>query len=473
MPNNSQVDWNALMQQLAAASQNTGGYNQTVNPAWNNYTQQTPSTAYPTTGSGGGFGVTGVSPSPVGPMLNVGSTGSNSGNQTLLQNAQGAPPTSIGSYYGTPVFDQASGQIVSQHAGRANPAATAARDFMPGIGGMIASLFGSPKPKWDPYIQDGQYYFANPKSQNPVPVATVPGASLKPSKTATQASDNTQSLVNLLPYIQNAIAGQAIPQQQAQLAAAQATSGPYADLMTRLYASYGPALNSIGNSINLQNQQAGAYNQERVLREQGGGLTDAGLGLMRQANPEYFNSRAMAGLGTDNLVAHSLNNLGGDLSGSEYRAIQQGLAREGTQRGTINAPSMTATVANAQRYGQAGYQRDIQSQNQLSQAIGASTAFMPQSQLQGFNPVAQVTGSNLSNPGAGQFTGVNNAGQNAYSTLSGMQSGLSSNINSLQQQNNQIDQQNKLQNSWQNILGTVSGAIGSIGGAVGGILGGK
>src|SRR5882757_354348 len=55
-----------------------------------------------------------------------------------------------------------------------------------GIGGFIGDLFGS-DPSFKPYVDaNGNYVFTNPKKNNPVPVASVPGASLKPSSTYKQ-----------------------------------------------------------------------------------------------------------------------------------------------------------------------------------------------------------------------------------------------------------------------------------------------
>lgn len=339
------------------------------------------------------------------------------------------------------------------------------------IGGMLSGLFGSSGPTWKPYVDsNGNYVWNNPKKNNPVPVTTVPGANLAPNKTYRQSANDLSALQALFPSLSNLISGQMIPQQQAALAAAQATSAPYAQLMTDLYSQFAPQLTGLGNSINKQTMMGTAQNQADVLNGPGQALTTAANSLLQQTNPEYYQQRAATNDQLNQLYGSIDTMLNGGLSPTENREISQGLAQQGNQRGTANAPSATDTVANAMKYGQAGTQRTLQSQSNLTSAIQAANQFLPQSQV-AFNPIAQATGMNMNNPGTSQFTGINNGAQNAYGTIANMSNGLGNNINALQQQNNQINQQNNMANSWQNVFGTITSGIGNIMKGVGGVAG--
>lgn len=340
------------------------------------------------------------------------------------------------------------------------------------VGGLFGSLFGGGGQKWKPYVDsNGQYVWNNPKQANPVPVTSVPGATLKPNKTFRQSAGNLSALEALFPSLANLVSGQMIPQQQAALAAAQATSGPYAQLMTDLYKQFAPQLASLGNDVNRTTMMGTAQNQADVLNGPGKDLTTAANALLRETNPEYFHQREGTSNQLDQLYASIDNMLNGGLSTTENRQIAQGLAQEGNQRGTSNSPSNTATVGNAMRYGQAGTARTLASQSNLTSAIQAANQFLPQSQVN-FNPIAQATGMNMNNPGTNQFTGINNGAQNAYQNIAGLAQGLGSNVNALQQQNNEINQQNKMANSWQNVFGTITSGIGNILSGVGGLAGG-
>lgn len=335
----------------------------------------------------------------------------------------------------------------------------------------ISSLFGGGGSSFKPYIDaNGNYVFAPPKTTNPVPVTNVPGAQLKPNKSYRQSANDLSALEALFPSLSNLISGQMIPQQQAALAAAQATSDPYAQLMTDLYSKFAPQLTDLGNNVNRQTMLGTAQNQTDVLNGPGQALTEASNKLLQQTNPEYYHQRAGTSNQLDTLYSSIDSMLNGGLSTNENREISQGLAQQGNQRGTTNAPSNVETVSNAMRYGQAGTARTQQAQGALSTAIQAANNFLPQSQTS-FNPIAQATGMNMNNPGTSQFTGINNGAQNAYGTISGMASGLGNNINALQQQNNQINQQNNQANSWQNVFGTITSGIGNLMKGATGILG--
>lgn len=339
------------------------------------------------------------------------------------------------------------------------------------ISGFISGLFGGGGPKWKPYVDsNGNYVWTNPNKANPVPVSSVPGSNLAPNQAYRQSADNLSAMEALFPGLSQLTAGQMIPQQQAALAAAQATSGPYAQLMTQLYSQFAPQLAQLGNQVNEQTMMGTAQNQADVLNGPGQALTTAANNLLKQTNPEYYQQRAGTNDQINNLYSSIDSMMNGGLSTTENREIAQGAAQQGNQRGTANAPSNLDTIGNAMRYGSAGTQRTQQEQSALSTAIQSANNFLPQSQVS-FNPIAQATGMNMNNPGSSQFTGINNGAQNAYGTLASMSSGLGNNVNALQQQNNQINQQNNQMNSWQNVFGTITSGLGNLMKGATGVLG--
>lgn len=210
----------------------------------------------------------------------------------------------------------------------------------------------------------------------------------------------TRVLRDLFPDIAAAINQQYLPSAEAQLQ----TADPTAATMTELYRKYGPQLNQIGSDIARQNALSEAETNKMLLSGSGRDATLAALDLDQLVNPEFYSTRAATGNSLTDLLASI--DLSGGLSDVERREIEQGLAREGTARGTANAPSNTETIANAMRYGQAGRERQVENQNQLAKAIAASTAFLPASQS-GINTFAVGTGKTSSpNTGDARFTGV-------------------------------------------------------------------
>ena len=256
-----------------------------------------------------------------------------------------------------------------------------------------------------PYSQNGLYYWTNPTKRNPVPNATVSGASLSPSSSYKKLANNTQALYDLMPYMSQAVNQTAVPTALSQLAASQATSPGYAQLMTEMYNTYGPQLNAIGNEILGRNMQAEAKNQLATIQGPGTDLVNEAYKLSQIYDKPYYDSRQKASDALSNLIG-SIDVTGG-LSETERNEIQQGLNRTNIQRGTLNSPSQTDVIADAMRYGQAGTNRKVQQQGLLSQAIQNASSFLPTAKS-GVDVFQVATGkSSTSNPGNSLFTGVN------------------------------------------------------------------
>lgn len=337
-------------------------------------------------------------------------------------------------------------------------------------GGFLGDLFGGkPKPLppgWT--IKDGQVYTQNVfgPDANPIPVSNIPGASPTPQRSGyLDAIEQVRILQDLLPSYSKAIAGQIIPLQQANLAASQATSGPMAQLMLDLYKHFGPQLNDVGNQIAQQNAMAQAERDKGVLAGPGKDLIKQALEVAKIYDPEYFSGRAVAGNKLEELLKSI--NLGSGLSGSEQRAIEQGLTREGSLRGTAGAPSNMETISNATRYGAAGRAREIQNQDQLSKAIAVSSQFLPASKS-GTDVFQVATGKpSVPNAGAGLFTGVQQPGSDAFNFMAPFtdmaQRNSTQNLQTQQiasQKKDWLDQFVQFTSGLKNIVGTAGAAFG-------------
>lgn len=142
-------------------------------------------------------------------------------------------------------------------------------------------------------------------------------------------------------------------------------------------------------------------------------------------------------------------------------SIGKGLAREGEMRGSANAPSNLETIANATTYGAAGRQREVQNKNLLSDAIAASTAFLPAAKS-GVDVFQVATGrSSTPNSGESKFTGINNAQNDAASMAENMMNNQTNMWTT--QQNNQL-QRDLAEKDWADYLGQVTSSIGNLGG---------
>lgn len=334
------------------------------------------------------------------------------------------------------------------------------------LGGLGGSLFGGKEDKSDKWIRlpDGtSVQIRGSNKRNPVPASDIPSINAEPTRAYLQAANNVRALTDLLPYYSKAVAGQIIPQEEAKLAASEVTSPKYAELMTRLYEQYGPQLNQIGNDIARQNAMSQAERDRDVLAGPGQELIQQALEAAKLYDPEFFKTRETTAGRLEDLLGSI--DLSGGLSETERREIEQGLAREGQQRGTAGAPNQTEIVGNAMRYGEAGRNRVTQNQNALSQAIAASTAFLPASRS-GVDVFQVATGrSSGANAGENKFTGITTPGQEAYN----MAGTLFGNAGANTLQNSQIDATKKLnEKDWLDQFSQFTGALGNLGSLAGG-----
>jgi len=310
----------------------------------------------------------------------------------------------------------------------------------------------------------------------PLPTSTVPGAQTNPNanpytaRLQASGSNETQMLTDLMPYLNQMFNANVLPSSLAQLGAAQATSGPYAQLMTDLYKQYGPQLNAIGNQISGQNMLAQVGNERAAMQGGGNNLALAAQQLQQQLDPQFYATRAAEGGGINALLSDTQSHLGGNLSPTELNAVQQGLARSNQIAGMSGAPSQTNVISNAMNYGAAGTARQTLAQNQLASAIQQASAFLPASQsgINGFNIATGQNQQSNVNAGNNLFTGVNTGNQgNNVQNMTGATAGqlgsgytnqLINNQNLDAQKKDWLDQFVQFSQGLSNIGNSVSGA---------------
>lgn len=318
-----------------------------------------------------------------------------------------------------------------------------------------------------PYIDKGQFYWDNPSRYNPVPTATVPGAPTVPGNIYGSTAQSAQSFQDLLPYFQGAINNQIGPAAQAQYGAAATTSPEYNQLMLQLYQQYGPQLAQLGNQVSGINMAGQVGNENQILGGAGTDLLKTGFNASQIFDKPYYQTRDAAATQAQNLLSGS-SDISGNLTGSEQNQIAQGLAREGVQRGTSNAPSQTETVSNAMQYGNAAFQRQQTEKSTLASAINAASQFLPTSKS-GVNVFDTATGTNAApNMGLAQFQGVNtqNMGTSIGSqVLTGQQQIGSVDLGGQYQTNMNNANIKANAKDWSDYLNQVTSSVGNIVGA--------
>lgn len=339
---------------------------------------------------------------------------------------------------------------------------------LPGFG-LFNMLFGGDKkkePEWQPYAtEDGKFVWTTPQDYNPVPLSNVPGAQVGPSQEYIDMANQVRAITDLLPQYSQAISAQKIPDALGQLAADTATTGPRLALQEQLQRQYGPIFDQLAAESNRRKSMASAENDLSVLQGPGKDLVAAALEAAKQYDPEYFATRTATSDSLAKLLGSATGRLGQGLSKTEEDQMARGLALTNSRAGTANAPSNLTAAGNAMQFGQAGRQRELENENQLSKAIAASTAFLPQSRSN--VDVFQVaTGKPSYNQQDSRFntTGNNNSAEGQANALlnTGTSMWTTNQNNALTRELNETN--------WMDTLSAITGAIGSVGGAVGGMM---
>jgi len=283
---------------------------------------------------------------------------------------------------------------------------------------------------------------AGGSGRNPVPTTAIPGLKTnpaKPTKSYARTADSIRAMTDLLPFYNEALYKQILPEEEARYNATEQMSPKYNQLSLDLLKQFGPQFAEANAGIDLG-----------ILQGTGQELVDEALALYRKADPEFFATREL----TSNRLADLMGNidLTGGLSGSERAEIERSLGQDALNRGSANAPSQLDTVSNAMRFGEAGRKRQLENQSELSKAVAAATAFLPASRT-GIDPYQIATGKTST---AG-FAGVTPAKNSASAAQGGSQIVDTNNQFKLAQM--QINSQKK---DWADYLNQVTSSIGNL-----------
>jgi hypothetical protein len=221
----------------------------------------------------------------------------------------------------------------------------------------------------------------------------------------TQIAEIFQSIAQQYPQLMEQINRQLVPGAQSELAASQAVSPAYAQMMDELYAKYAPSLARTGASVDAISRLGAAQTDSDILGQYGVPLASSWRAAESAASPEAAATRATAATKLGQL----LNSI--DLNSANPEA-ERLVNQENIRSGNIATPSATNTVSNALSFGNELQKR----RDALSNAIGTATNFIPAA-TSSFNPAANAVSRGASNTGVSQFTGVKGASNTAANTL--------------------------------------------------------
>lgn len=225
-----------------------------------------------------------------------------------------------------------------------------------------------------------------------------------------------QAMTQYMPGYMAAMNKEVLPQAQADLAAAQATSPAMQQLTADLYKTYAPQFASVGRDIDTANRLQGAKTDAEILKGSGKDLARTYKEIDTELNPEYYKTRAAAGSGLEQLLGSiNLN----DANPEAERLINQ----ENVRTGNLGNNSATNTVANALSFGSALNER----RSQLSNAINTASAFLQPASNASFNPATAALNRPTSNTGLSQFTGVNQPSGQAYQSGNNLANNIAAN----------------------------------------------
>jgi hypothetical protein len=245
--------------------------------------------------------------------------------------------------------------------------------------------------------------------------------------TSESTSNIIQSLTAYLPDYMKVLNSQVLPQNQAQLQAAQQVSPAYTDLLTKLYASAAPKLAQTGSQVENINRLGAANTDLQILQGPGGQLATEAQKIDRTLNPEFYSTREAEASKLGQLLSSiDLNNANPEAE----RLVNQ----ENIRSGNSATPSATNTVSNALSFGGELQKR----RDALGQALSTATNFLQPSQGQ-FNPVVTALNRPSQNTGETKFNGITNPSDQAYA----QGNSLMGQISQLQQQRTDVNSQRR------------------------------
>lgn len=235
---------------------------------------------------------------------------------------------------------------------------------------------------------------------------------------APNASESTgdvlSAFLNYFPALMQSYRSETLPTEQSNLAAAQATSGPYQELLTGLAEKFYPRLNKLGQTTDASNRLATANTDVNILSGPGKDLAREYKNIDQELNPEYYNSRSLASKKLAELLGSvDLNNANPEAE----RLVNQ----DNIRTGNLGNTSATNTVGNALSFGNEKLKR----QAVLSDAIGQATNFASAANNTQFNPATASLGKPTSNTGLSQFGGVTKPGDQSFTSGQGFLNNIS------------------------------------------------
>lgn len=247
----------------------------------------------------------------------------------------------------------------------------------------------------------------------------VAGGDPPPSAEGESTDEMMQAWIRNLPAMlqtQSRTTNELAPQENAQALA--------------LARQYMPDFTQLGIDQGRQQALGQAGTDLAVLEGPGKALTAAALAAQREADPEYYQTRAGSAEALAKLFS-SLDAPTGELSGGERSAIERSLNQDNNARG-IASPTATSTVDAAMQYGSGALAKKTAQQGAITQAVGAATGAMP-AMKSGVDTFQLTTGRpSVPNTGMGQFAGTQDLAAKNNATSGALMGQIGSNIQNAQ-----------------------------------------
>ena len=258
-----------------------------------------------------------------------------------------------------------------------------------------------------------------------------------------------------------------VPGFEQQMLGARSVLAPqeYA-LEESLFRHFGPRFSEIGTGIQTQAAMDQAAAERDIFRGPGGELLTESQAAQMGIDPEYYRSRASAGLKLEDLIG-TLDP--SQLSGSERAETERGLNQMYQNRGLSQVPSSTQAVEAGQLFGS----RYSDKQNQVAQIL-ASIPQQLKSFQSGTDALQVAAGRNSFTPnanwGSGQLQNTNQQAGNFGAMPLGISQGFMGEIgqNARQAADNSAnkkdwaDYMNQVTSSFKDVVGSAGAAAGGM-----------
>lgn len=248
-----------------------------------------------------------------------------------------------------------------------------------------------------------------------------------------------QAYTKYLPGLLDITAQQIAPTEQAKLEAQRQTLPGYSDL-------YLNTLTPAEIEAKRQTALGDVATNRMIFDGPGRDLISSARGIEALAAPELVQTRERVSKGFGDLL--STIDPTGALSPTEREEIRREVNRQNFERGNLGTPSQTSTVENAMMFGEAGRNRQLQSQAALGQALQGATSFLQGGAAPTFAPLETAMGKERTYQPS-QFGAPSGTGAEAF----GFGQGVESSISGLRQQ--QLDINASREPGWSKVLSSL------------------